>query len=113
MATMHGKDYALVAMGKSDQIIETEKPIIEVIDQRHNVKFEGQTLTQIKEYVAKKYGVKLKSGASIKRFLESKGEGALVAQTLRSVSSDYVAKENLEQVYRLISGDSRQMLIGE
>ena len=113
MLTMHGKEAVLALRGKEDQIIETEKPTIEVIDDRHNIKFKGQTLTQIKEYVQQKYGVKFKSGAAIKRFLESKGEGYLVAQTLRSISSDYVPEENLEQVYRLLKSDSRQMLLGE
>ena len=52
-------------------------------------------------------------GADVKRFLEKKKCGDLVAQTPRSRLCDYVPKENLDAVYRLLSEDSRQLLIGE
>ncbi len=113
MLTMHGRETVLALRGKEDQIVETEKPVIEIIDDRHNVKFKGQTLVQIKEYVKQKYGINFKSGVAIKRFLEEKGEGHLIAQTLRSITSEYVPDENLEQVYRLLKSDSRQLLLGE
>lgn len=75
MLTMHGKETVLKLRGHADAIVETEKPVIEVIDERHNVSFRGQTK--------------------------------------RSVLSDYVPEENLDQVYRILEEDGRQKLIGE
>lgn len=113
MLTLHGKETVLALRGMADQIVETEKPTIEIIDERHNVTFKGQTLVQIKEFAEKKHGIKFKSGAEIKRFLERKKAGDLIAQTPRTFLSDYVPEENLPAVYRLICSDSRQLLLGE
>ena len=113
MLVMHGKETVLALRGMADQIVETEKPTIEVIDERHNVALKGQTLVQVKEYVEKRFGLKFKSGAEVKRFLERKGEGHLIAQTPRSILADYVPEENLASVYRLLQEGKRQMLLGE
>lgn len=37
----------------------------------------------------------------------------LIAQTLRSISSDYVPEENLEALYEAVLKGDRQKLIGE
>jgi hypothetical protein len=113
MLTLHGKETVLALRGMADQIVETEKPTIEIIDERHNVRFKGQTLVQIKEFAAKKYGIKFKSGAEIKRFLEKKKCGDLIAQTPRTQLCEYVPEENLNAVYKILCNDSRQLLIGE
>jgi hypothetical protein len=113
MLTLHGKETVLALRGMADQIVETEKPTIEIIDERHNVSFKGQTLVQIKDFVAKKYGIKFKSGAEIKRFLEKKKCGDLIAQTPRTQLCEYVPEENLNAVYKILCNDSRQLLIGE
>ena len=113
MLTIHGAPTVLALRGQEDQIVEVEKPTIEIIDQRHNVSFKGQTLRQIRDYIAQKYGINFKSGAAIKQQLEQLGYAHLIAQTPRSVVSNYVQDEHLEQVYRLLRSGNRQMLLGE
>lgn len=111
---LHGLEVALFLEGKADVIVEVEKPIIEVIDDRHNTRFTGQTLAQINEYLKTRYGIrKFKSGADLKRYLERTGKGDLIAQTLRSISSDYVPEENLDALYDAVLKGDRQVLLGE
>jgi hypothetical protein len=111
---LHGLATTLLLEGKSDAVVEIEKPTLEVIDQRNNTSYSGQTLTQIKDFLVKKHGIKFKTGADIKRVLERKGLGHLIAQTPRSVLSDYVPTENQQSVYdALVGTPSRQMLLGE
>jgi anti-repressor protein len=111
---LHGLATTLLLEGKSDAVIEIEKPVLEVIDQRNNTSYKGQTLTQIKDFLLKKHGLKYKTGADIKRVLEQKGMSHLVAQTPRSILSDYVPSENQQAVYDALVGiPVRQMLLGE
>lgn len=111
---LHGLPTTLLLEGKSDAVIEIEKPVLEVIDRRNNTSYSGQTLTQIKDFLLRKHGIKFKTGADIKRVLEQKGLGHLIAQTPRSVLSDYVPTENQQSVYDALTGNlDRQMLLGE
>jgi hypothetical protein len=111
--TLHGLATTLLLEGKSDAVVEIEKPTIEIIDQRNNTRYEGQTLTQVKDFLAKKHGIKFKSGADIKRKLEQKKAEHLIAQAPRSVLSDYVPAENIVSVYEILTGLDRQLLLGE
>jgi len=110
---LHGIATTLLLEGKSESVVEIEKPTIEVIDQRNNTRYEGQTLTQIKDFLAKKHGIKFKSAADIKRLLERLNLEHLLAQTPRSVLSDYVPTENQQAVYDALIGLDRQLLLGE
>lgn len=113
IATMHGQQFALAAMGKDDQLVEVEKPVIEVVDQKTGVKFKGQTLTQVKTYLEKKTGQKFKSGADLKRKLEAVGFGHLIAQTPRVILQDYIPDELLDEAYGALNTQDRQILLGE
>ena len=115
MLTLHGAATVLALRGQENQLVEVEKPVVEVIDKRHNqnIKFTGQTLTQIKDYLKDKYGVKFKSGNEIKLRLQKLGREDLIAQTPRSILSDYVPTQYLQEVYQLLTGGNRQMLLGE
>ena len=110
---MHGLVTTLLLEGKSDSVVEVEKPTIEIIDNRNNTSYEGQTLTQIKDFVNKKYGIKFKTGTEIKRLLERKKMGHAIAQTPRTILSDYVPKEYCQSVVDLILDQERQLLLGE
>lgn len=113
LVTLHGASVALALRGVAGAIVEVEKPTIEVI--KDNVRFKGQTLSQIVEFLKKKHGIRnFKSGADLKRFLEKLGKDDLIAQTPRSVLQDYVPTENEEGVYQAVLDNlSRQMLLGE
>lgn len=113
MLTMHGSTVILALTGKADAIVEVEKPTLEVIDERHNVSFKGQTLVQIKEYLEKRTGKRYKSSADVKRALEKLKLGHLIGQTPRTVLGDYVPAENLEAVYKALGVGDRQILLGE
>lgn len=113
LATMHGREFALISMGRSDQVVEVEKPTLEVIDEKHNVSFKGQTLVQLKDEIYRRTGHKFKSGADLRRFLERKNLGHLIAQAPRSILADYVPEENRLEVFRAVELADRQKLIGE
>jgi len=115
LSQLHGVPTTLVLLGRSHQVLEVEKPTIEVIDKRHNqnVNFVGQTLVQLKDYLQRVYGIKFKSGAEIKRRLEHLGKEDLLSQTPRSVISDYVPRENIDKICQILISGNRQMLLGE
>jgi hypothetical protein len=114
MLTLHGAPTVLALAGKEDQVVEVEKPVIEVIDNRHNVRFKGQTTSQLAKYVDTKYGTNFKTGPAIVKFLESVGKESVISKTLRTVTNDYIPEEYLPEVMRLIaSNKNRQLLLGE
>ena len=110
---IHGLAAALLLEGKADAVVEVDRPTLEVIDERHNIRFSGQTLPQLKAWIEKRHGIRFKSGAELGRKLEKLGMGHLISQTPRSVLSDFIDEENLDEaIAALIKGD-RQRLIGE
>lgn len=114
MLTLHGAPTVLALAGKEDQVVEVEKPVIEVIDNRHNVRFKGQTTSQLAKYADAKYGTNFKTGPAIVKFLESVGKESVISKTLRTVTNDYIPEEYLPEVMRLIaSNKNRQLLLGE
>ncbi len=113
LTCLHGLPGTMALLGRPEGFVEVEKPTIEVIDEKHNVSFKGQTLKQVKDYLKKRYGFNFKSGAQIKSYLEQLGQEGLIAQTKRSVLSDYIPEENLEAVYQVLTGGARQLLLGE
>ena len=114
MLTLHGAPTVLALAGKEDQVVEVEKPVIEVIDNRHNVRFKGQTTSQLANYANAKYGTNFKNGPDIVKFLESVGKESVISKTLRTVTNDYIPEEYLPEVMRLIANNkNRQLLLGE
>jgi hypothetical protein len=113
MLTMHGAPTVLALRGMIDQVVEIEKPTIEVIDQKSGVKFEGMTLAAIREFIAKKHGIRYKTGAQIARMLEASGNDHLISQTPRRILTDYVPTENVDTVIKFLVSDHRQLLLGE
>ncbi len=110
---IHGAQVTAFLRGDRDSVIEVDKPTIEIIDENHNVSFEGQTLKQVADYLKQKFGVKFKSGAELKRYLEKHNMDHLIGQTKRSVLSDYVPKENLKELYQFLADSKQQKLLGE
>jgi len=113
LSQLHGVPTTMALLGRAEAVLEVEKPTVEIIDERHNVKFSGQTLKQVQEYLNQKYGTNFKNGAAIKKKLKALNKDDLIAQTLRSISSDYIPREYLEVVYKILTSGNRQMLLGE
>jgi hypothetical protein len=114
MLTMHGAPIVLALAGKEDQIVEVEKPTIEVIDNRYNVSFKGQTTAQLASYSNKMFGTKFKNGADLVKFLKAHGIDNVIAKTLRTVTQDYIPEDFEKQVLQAIKNNTnRQILLGE
>lgn len=113
LANLHGVPMALVLLGRSDEVVEVEKPVIETIDDRHKVRFKGQTLPQVVEYLQKRHGIRLKNGGVAKKLLKSAEKDNLIAHIPRVVLQEYIPQEHLEDVYKVLTEGSRQMLLGE
>jgi hypothetical protein len=114
MLTMHGAPIVLALAGKEDQIVEIEKPTIEVIDKRYNVKFKGQTTKQLARYSNKMFGTKFRDGGDLVRFLTAHGKKDVVSKTLRTVTQDYIPEDFEKEVLQTIKNNTqRQILLGE
>lgn len=112
MATMHGKDFALVASGKGDHLVEVEKPILEVIDKRCNDRRRGMTDTQLNAYLKQKTGSNFRSGKDLIIFLE-KHAPELVDLVQRPVNQGFIHEVNIRKAINILSGRHKQLLIGE
>jgi hypothetical protein len=110
---IHGLPVALMLEGKSDAVIEVDRPTIEVIDQNSKAIFKGQTTKQLADYCNKKMGTRYKSGAEVARKLKAAGRQDLIATTPRAVLQDYVPIENLHEAINVLAAGDRQKLVGE
>lgn len=113
LVSLHGIPTTLVLLGRSNEVAEVEKPVLEVISEKHNTRFKGQSLSQVANFLSKRHGVRFKSGAVIARYLRSQGRDDLIAQVPRTVTTDYIPEEFLTEVHKVLTSGSRQMLLGE
>jgi len=113
MATMYGAEATLALTGKSDQVVPVDRPTLEVLDESTRQKFEGQSLKQIADYLNKRYGIRVKSGAEVSRALIRADRADLIEKFGRRVDVEGVRKEDLDEVYRVLLSGDRQKLIGE
>ena len=116
---LHGLPIALMLEGKTDAVVEIEKPTIEVFDDRdgHQVKYVGQTCAQLKDYMKSRYGITFKSGEDVKRVLEKieaqTGE-SLLGSAPRKVITSYVPLECSDKaIAHLRDVKNWQMLLGQ
>jgi hypothetical protein len=106
-------------MGRDNAIVEVEKPVIEVIDDRHNqqTKYSGQTCGQLKDYMKKRFGITFRSGADVQRVLEeieSKFGVSLLAELPRTVTTTYIPDEHTAKAIEYLRDVKNwQMLIGQ
>jgi hypothetical protein len=119
MTALHGVPTTLCLMGRDNAIVEVEKPVIEVIDDRHNqqTKYSGQTCGQLKDYMKKRFGITFKSGADVQRVLEeieSKFGVSLLAELPRTVTTTYIPDEHTAKAIEYLRDVKNwQMLIGQ
>ncbi len=119
MTTLHGLPTTLCLLGRDNAIVEVEKPIIEVFDEKdgQQVRYVGQTCAQLKDYMKSRYGITFKSGADVKRVLEKieaqTGE-SLLGSAPRKVITDYVPSENSDKAIAYLRDVKNwQMLLGQ
>ena len=119
MTALHGVPTTLCLMGRDNAIVEVEKPVIEVIDDRHNqqTKYSGQTCAQLKDYMKKRFGITFKSGADVQRVLEeieNKFGISLLAELPRTVTTTYIPDEyTAKAIEYLRDVKNWQMLLGQ
>ena len=116
---LHGLPISLMLEGKTDAVVEIEKPTIEVFDDRdgQQVKYVGQTCAQLKDYMKSRYGITFKSGEDVKRILEKieaqTGE-SLLGSTPRKIITSYVPFDNSDKAIACLRDVKNwQMLLGQ
>ena len=113
LATIHGKQFALAAIGRGDQVVEVERPIIEVLDKSCGDKRRGMTAVQMNDYLKKKTGNGFKSGAALVRALE-KVAPELVDLIQRPINQEFIHEDNIDTAFKILSrGEQKQLRIGE
>lgn len=112
LATMHGKQYALVALGRDDAIVEVDRTVLEVIDTRCGDRRKGMTTKQLADYVKGKTGIRFKSGAEVERQLQ-KHAPELLDLVQRPVNQVFINEENIDRAVEVLSRGNRQLLLGE
>lgn len=112
MVAMHGKDVVLALRGYEDVIVEVDRPITEVIDQRCGDRRKGMTTKQLNDYLKQKTGHAFKSGTQLAKYLEQHAP-ELLDLVQRPITQDFVNEENIEAVMRVLEKRDRQRLIGE
>lgn len=119
MTALHGVPTTLCLMGRDNAIVEVEKSTIEVIDDRHNqqTKYSGQTCTQLKDYMKKRFGITFRSGADVQRVLEeieTKFGVSLLAELPRTVTTTYIPDEHTSKAIEYLRDVKNwQMLLGQ
>jgi phage regulator Rha-like protein len=112
MRIMHGKQTVLVLRGYDQSVVEVEKPILEVIDNRSGDRREGMTTKQLNEYLKQQTGSSFKSGSQIKAILEKEAP-ELIDIVQRPINQDWVLKENINKALEILKRQPRQLLLGE
>ena len=112
MLTLHGKQVVLALRGYEQAIVEVEKPILEVIDNRSSDRRQGMTFTQLNAYFKQQTGVGYKSGAEVKRIIE-KFAPEIIDIVQRPINQDWVLKENVEKAISILQRQPRQLLMGQ
>lgn len=107
----YGLSTTLLLDGKSDSVVEVDRPILEVIDQQSGVKFSGQTTKQLADYLNKNGGRNFKSGAELERELTKLGRADLVDTVPRKALQPFVSKENLSEACKLLVNNRQQLLL--
>jgi phage regulator Rha-like protein len=110
---MYGLATTLMLEGKSDSVVEIDRPTIEVIDVASGAKFSGQTTKQLAEYLNKHGGRNFKSGAELERELAKLGRSDLIDTVPRKSLQPFVSKENLEEACKILKDNRQQKLLGE
>ena len=112
MATMHGKEYGALVLGRPDAVIEVDRPVLEVIDNRCGDRRRGMTFTQLNKYLEQKTGKGFKTGAIFQRLIE-KERPDLVDLIQRPVNQPFVHEENIDDVIDIAMKQPHQLRIGE
>jgi phage regulator Rha-like protein len=111
IATLHGKEFAAMAIGGG--VIRVEVPVTEIVEPATDKRVKILTATQLKEIVKRRTGQNLPSLKWFADELRTMGRDDLLVPVTRSATSEYPIPEKLDEAIALIYGKTRQTLIGE
>lgn len=111
IATLHGKEFAAMAIGGG--VIRVEVPVTEIVEPATDKRVKILTASQLKEIVKRRTGQNLPSLKWFADELRAMGRDDLLVPVTRSATSEYPIPEKLDEAIALIYGKTRQTLIGE
>jgi hypothetical protein len=106
----YGLATTLLLEGKADSVVEIDRPILEVIDEKSGARFEGQTTKQLADYLNKNGGRSFKSGAELERELNKLGRADLIDTVPRRTQQAFISKENINEACRILISNRQQQL---
>lgn len=113
MITMHGIELVLVLRGRSDQLVQIETVVTEIVNPVSKKTDRILTAEQLKKIVKQNTGQNIPSMKWFVDKLREKGRDDLITPVTRNQTSEYVSPETLSEAIEVVFGGFRQMLIGE
>ncbi len=95
------------------EVVEVEKPVIEVIDNISGQKAKVMNANDLKRYVHKLTGQKIKSKKQLVEAIKQQGRDDLLVAVRRQTVAEDVDADKINEAIALIFGNDRQLLIGE
>ena len=113
MVQLHGDRVVLALRGLSEQIIEKETIVTEVVEPATGKTSKILTADQLKKAVKERTGQKLKSLKEFADSLREAGRDDLLIPVTRSQTTEYPIPDRLDEAISVVYGKIRQKLIGE
>ncbi len=113
MIQLHGERVVLALRGLSNQVIEKETIITEVVEPDTGTVTKILTADQLKKAIKDRTGQKLKSLKDFTDTLRKAGRDDLLIPVKRSQVSEYPIPDKLDEAIAVVYGKARQKLIGE
>jgi hypothetical protein len=113
MVQLHGERVVLALRGLSDQVIEKETIVTEVVEPDTGNVTKILTADQLKKAVKDRTGQKLPTMKAFTDALRKAGRDDLLIPVTRSQTSEYPIPDKLDEAIAVVYGKCRQKLIGE
>lgn len=113
MLQIHGDRVVLALRGLSNQVIEKETVVTEVVDRQSGTSTKILSADQLKKAVKDRTGQKLPSQKFFIDALRKAGRDDLVMPVNRPMVAEYVIPDRLDEAISVVYGDRRQRLLGE
>lgn len=113
MIQIHGERVVLALRGLSNQVIEKETVVTEVVDRQSGTSTKILSADQLKKAVKERTGQKLPSQKFFIDALRKAGRDDLVMPVNRPMVAEYVIPDRLDEAISVVYGDRRQRLLGE
>jgi len=113
MVQLHGDRVVLALRGLSEQIIEKETIVTEIVEPATGKTSKILTADQLKKAVKERTGQKLRSLKEFADSLREAGRDDLLIPVTRSQTTEYPIPDRLDEAISVVYGKIRQKLIGE